>query len=203
MFLNPVPSLNWTIPTNIQTVPVRLLYLIGNLGPGGLQRQLYYLLKTMNRARYHPGVVVWSFNEQDIYVPEFRALGVPIYAIPLNAAALYKLISFQRLVRFLKPEIIHSYCFYTNIAVKLASLGLPNGQVGSIRNDFVYELGVGGMLGKLNARWPRIQICNSVAASKSIKETKQIFRPTCHFVVHNGLDVESFPFNKRLPSSPR
>ena len=59
----------------------RILYLIGQLDSGGSQRQLYYLVRDMDRSRYRPAVAVWNYREQDIYVPQIRALDVPIYAL--------------------------------------------------------------------------------------------------------------------------
>ena len=46
-------------------VECRLLYLVGHLGSGGLERQLCYLLQAMDRKRYQPAVAVWSFREED------------------------------------------------------------------------------------------------------------------------------------------
>jgi hypothetical protein len=58
----------------------RLLYIVGQLSVGGLEHQLYYLLQAMDRERYRPGVVVWNLCETDVYVPRFRALGIPLHA---------------------------------------------------------------------------------------------------------------------------
>src|SRR5438477_10745272 len=59
----------------------RLLYIVGQLGLGGLERQLCYLLQTMDRRYYQPAVAVWNYREDDIYVPQIRALGIPLYAL--------------------------------------------------------------------------------------------------------------------------
>ena len=61
----------------------RLLYLVGQLGPGGLERQLCYLLQAMDRERYQPAVAVWNFSETDVYVSRIRALNVPVYGLPI------------------------------------------------------------------------------------------------------------------------
>ena len=60
----------------------RLLYLVGELGPGGQEKQLYYLLKAMDRERYKPMGVVWSYNENDTYVRQIRDLGVQVFPLP-------------------------------------------------------------------------------------------------------------------------
>ena len=60
----------------------RILYLVGQLGPGGLERQLCYLLQAMDRQRYSPVVVVWNYKEDDIYVRQIQDLGVQVLALP-------------------------------------------------------------------------------------------------------------------------
>ena len=60
----------------------RLLYVVGQLGTGGLERQLYYLLQAMDRQRYLPVVVVWNYKEDDVYVRQVQELGVHVLALP-------------------------------------------------------------------------------------------------------------------------
>jgi hypothetical protein len=101
----------------------RILYLVGQLGAGGLKRQLYFLLHCMDRRCYRPAVAVWNFSETDVYVPQIRALGIPLYSLPRPLLPSSKLRNFRRLVKELNPEVVHSYSFYTNIAAWWAMLG--------------------------------------------------------------------------------
>ena len=182
----------------------RLLYLMGNLMAGGAQRQLCYLLQGMDWERYKPIVVVWSFSENDFYVPVFRKLGVPMHSLSCTLSPAAKLVAFGRLVRKLKPEVVHSYSFYTNIAVEWARIGMNTIPIGSIRNDFVQDRQEAGkFLGRLSARWPRAQICNSLAAHRSVMECSGPFKPAWPHVVRNGLDMDLFKFNPMLPSEPK
>jgi hypothetical protein len=101
----------------------RILYLVGQLSPGGSERQLYYLLKRIDRARYQPEVVVWNFCEADTYVHQIRALGVPLHSFPGGWSRFMKLRAFRRIVEQLKPEVVHSYA-YTNFAAWWANTRL-------------------------------------------------------------------------------
>ena len=96
--------------------PCRLLYLAGELHKGGLERQLDYLLRSMDRERYTPAVAVWNYRESDLHVPLIRALGVPIYSLGTASSRIAKLSAFRRLVKQLEPEVVHSCNFYTNFA---------------------------------------------------------------------------------------
>jgi glycosyltransferase involved in cell wall biosynthesis len=169
----------------------RLLYLVGQLRPGGLERQLYYLLVDMNRKQYRPEVVVWNFCETDTYVPQIRALGVPLHALPGTASGPMKLGAFRRLVQQLAPEVVHSYSFYTNFAAWWATRGTQAIAIGAVRSDFTWaKKTTGPWLGRLSARWPRNQIFNSFVAAEDARCAVSPFVPKHLFVVRNGLDVQ-------------
>ena len=170
----------------------RLLYLIGELVQGGAEQQLCYLLQAMDRERYSPRVVVWNYREEDVNIPQIRTLGVPLHSFPsIHSAA--KLRVFRHMVRRLKPEVVHSYSFYTNFAAYWAARGIRAVAVGSVRGDFTMEKKEAGpLLGHLSARWPRNQIYNSSSAAEMCRLAQGFFVPKRLSVVRNGLDMERF-----------
>jgi glycosyltransferase involved in cell wall biosynthesis len=177
----------------------RILYLVGQLGAGGLERQLYFLLHCMDRQRYQPAVAVWNFSEADAYVPRIRALGVPLYSLPRPLLPSSKLRNFRPLVKELNPEVVHSYSFYTNTAAWWATLGTDSIAVGAVRSDFVDDKASSGfLLGRLSARWPSKQIYNSFAAAEKARNFRTFFAPRQVFVVQNRLDLQQF---RKIPLS--
>lgn len=181
----------------------RLLFLVGQLGPGGLERQLFYLLQAMDRERYKPTVAVWNSAGNEVYGAQIRALGVPLYALSSAVSGAGKLVEFRRWVRELKPEVVHSYSFYTNFAATWATFGSKAIPIGSIRSNFIIERRrAGRFLGKLSSRWPRAQICNSRGAQKAVLNCARSFKPELLHVVQNGVDIDQFKVNPTLPSDP-
>jgi len=171
----------------------RLLYVVGQLGAGGLERQLYLLLQAMDRNRYRPTVAVWNFSETDVYVSQIRSLGVPVYSLGQQLTPSSKLRSFCRLVGKLEPEVVHSYSFYTNIAAWWGTLGTKRIAIGAVRSDFVdNKVSSGFLLGRLSARWPANQIYNNFAAAEKARNSRTLFAPRRVFVVQNGLDLQQF-----------
>jgi glycosyltransferase involved in cell wall biosynthesis len=171
----------------------RFFYIIGQLSPGGSERQLYYLLQAMDRERYRPAVVVWNFSETDVYVRKIRALGVPVYALPNLSSAAAKLGACRRLVKQLDPEVVHSYTFYTNFAAYWGVRGTRAVAIGSVRSDFTLARQESGLwLGSLSARWPRDQIYNSSSAAEMCRLARGFFVPKQLSIVRNGLDLERF-----------
>jgi glycosyltransferase involved in cell wall biosynthesis len=106
-------------------------------------------------------------------------------------------------VNAVKPEILHSYSFFTNFAAWWASYGTGTISIGSIRNDFNSDCReAGSVLGRLSARWPSTQICNSIAAKMAVERTNGPFKPSRLHLVPNGLDLTRFDPTIPLPSVP-
>jgi len=171
----------------------RLLYLVGQLSLGGLERQLYYLLQSMDRVHYKPFVVVWNYRKDDHYVEKFCALGIRPLFLPSTQSRAGKLRAFRRLVKELCPEVVHSYSFYTNFAVWYGTWGSPAIPVGSIRQDFIYERWKAGkVLGRLSTCWPATKICNSLAAKNTAERFGFFSKRKSIYPVRNGLDINQF-----------
>ena len=171
----------------------RLLYLVGQLGAGGLERQLYLLLRSMDRVRFRPEVIVWNFHVEETYVRIIRELGVPLHSFPPLITRTKKLLALRGMVLGKRPEVIHSYTFHTNFAAAWAALGRNITAVGSARSDFDGEKKRSGrLLGRLSARWPKLQIYNNFAAAQNARHGRSLFVPKNICVVRNGLELEEF-----------
>jgi len=181
----------------------RLLYIIGWLHTGGQEKQLYYLLRSLDRARYSPAIAVWNYREQDILVPQIQALDVPIYPYSPALSGAAKLKAFRRLVKQLQPEVIHSYGFYTNFAAYWGAWGTRAVAVGSVRSDFAGAQEVTGpWLGRLSYRWPTHQIYNSSSAAEAARRLRSPFVAKHLFIVRNGLDLERFRSSPAVADGP-
>jgi glycosyltransferase involved in cell wall biosynthesis len=171
----------------------RILYVVGQLGAGGSERQLYLLLKGMDRVRYRPEVVVWNFREDDIYVSRIRELGVLLHSLPDRSSGAKKIYALRRFVLERSPEVIHSYTFYTNFAVWLAALTTECISIGAMRSNFSSEnKRCGWWLGCSSARWPRVQIYNNFAGAERAQNSRMLFVPKKTIVVRNGVDLDQF-----------
>lgn len=171
----------------------RILYLVGQLGLGGLERQLVYLIRSMDRCRYKPIVAVWGNSPDDYYARELRELGVPVAHLGGSIKRSDKFRALCKLVSEVRPEIIHSCTFYTNIAAWGAARWTGAVPIGSVRSNFILDRQrTGGMLGALCGRWPSAQIFNSVTAEQNAKRTTRLFRPRRIYVIRNGIDLEKF-----------
>jgi len=171
----------------------RLVYVVGQLGAGGLERQLCLLLQGMDRDRYRPEVVCWSVAGNDPYVLRLEQLGVPLHRFTAGMSPARKMTALRRLIVRMRPEVVHSYSFHTNIAAWWATLGTDTLAIGAVQSDFISDKQwTGAVLGRLNARWPRRQIYNNARAAENARRSWTPFVPGRTFIVRNGLDLKSF-----------
>ena len=179
----------------------RILYLVGQLGLGGSERQLYSLIERLDRSRFQTAVFVWHFHQDDPYVARFKALGIPVEGFPPGASGASKMKMFRQVVRQFNPEVVHSYSFHTNFAASWATLGTKAIAIGSVRSDFTRaKKNCGLLLGRLSARWPRSQVFNSAAAADAARHSRDFFKPGQLFMVRNGVDLQEYrmlPLNNR------
>lgn len=174
-------------------VHCRLLYLVGQLGLGGLERQLFCLIGSMDRRRYRPVVAVWGNSRNDHYAPSIRALDVPVVALGTKPSRLAKLQALRSLVAELQPEVIHSYSFYTNVLAWWVARGTAAIPIGAVQSNFIAERQNNWkLLGKLSARWPAAQVFNSSTAMQNAEGVATFFRPRRSYVVKNGVDLDKF-----------
>lgn len=173
----------------------RIVYLVGQLGCGGLERQLCYLLQMLVRHRHAPQLVIWNSTDDEFYNSAIRELGIITHRFDVGVTRVVKLLRLRQLVRRLRPEVIHSFDFYTNFAAWWAAQGTHALAVGSVRSNFEEgKRACGAVVGRLSARWPRAQVFNSRAAAGSVKAAGGFFAPSQCYVVQNGVDCERFRY---------
>ena len=171
----------------------RLLYVVGQLGLGGLERQLVYLLANLDHARYYPAVVVWNLNCNDKYYKDIETLKMPLYGFPPEWSPLFKLKTLRALTRQLKPEVIHSYGFYTNFAAAYAAGATKTLAIGSRRSEYnPHKRRRGGVNRLLNAKWPAFHIVNSTPSVDAANCAFSLFTSRHVFTVRNALDLNLF-----------
>jgi len=116
-----------------------------------------------------------------------------VFSFPSMASRTFKLRAFRRMVKQLKPEVVHSYSFYTNFAAYWATWKTRVVAVGSLRSDLTcVKQGVGPLLGRLSAHWPRDHISNNFLAAEQVGCLRSLYAPRRVHVVRNGLDLDKF-----------
>lgn len=99
--------------TVMQKEKIKIICLIGQLGSGGSEKQLYLFLKHLERGKICPTVVVSSSLGTNKWEDDIKALSVPVIFLE-SKSKIYKLLEFRSLVSKLKPDMVFSWSFHTN-----------------------------------------------------------------------------------------
>lgn len=119
---------------------LRIVYLIGELGLGGSERQLYLLLKYMDGTRFERHVVVFNPSSNYMLDNDLRQAGVLVHSIPVKCKTIIsRILYIFQLLRKVRPHIIHSWSSHDNAYA---------GVVGTLAN---VPLQIGSMRGAVNS----------------------------------------------------
>jgi glycosyltransferase involved in cell wall biosynthesis len=181
---------------------IHVCFIAGNLGLGGAERQLFYIVQALHRSGSRPTVL--CLTEGDYWQNQIARLGVPIVAVGRTPSRLLRLCNIFRSAEGLKPHIVQSQHFYTNLYAVATARALGAREIGAVRNDAHSEIRANGsVLGHLSLRAPRI-----LAANSQVGVDNAIALGTTRDRVHllpNVIDTEQFspgPASDHRPGDP-
>ncbi|GAB4539779.1 MAG: glycosyltransferase [Anaerolineales bacterium] len=94
---------------------IKIVYLIGQMGLGGSERQLYLLLKHMDKTRFEPHIVIFNPSDHFTFDEDLRARGVEVHNIPLDLRSVVTRAAWLlNLFLRLRPRIVHSWTIHDN-----------------------------------------------------------------------------------------
>ncbi len=172
----------------------KILLVIGQLGFGGAERQLLYLLQRLDRRRFDPLLCVLSPGEM---IPGFRSLGIPIVVLKryLPRYDIFPLLGLLALTRRWRPDLIHSFLtlanFFAFITSRICRIPLLVAErnveplVGGNNNCFHH------WINRLVVSRAEAIVANSRAGAAMVVET-QGTRPERVYSVPNGINVKAF-----------
>ncbi len=178
--------------------PIRILHIISDLSVAGAETILCKVLAATNRTRFAPAVI--SMRNHGELRGQIEAMGIPVFTLgvrgsvagPIAAARLI------RIVRHLRPELIHGWMYHGNLAAQFAgtfAYGKPS-VLWSIHQSlysFDYEKWLTTLVIKLGARLSRFadKIIYSSITSATQHEAVG-YHAACRALHYYGFDTEKF-----------
>jgi len=173
---------------------IKICYIIGQLARGGAEKQLYELVKNSDKKQFYP--VVISLSQGGFFANEIRELNIKVIEIARKKnrefSRLFKLI---KLIREIKPEIVHTFLFSANSYGRIAAIlcRVPV-IIASERNSS--EMGKDKTLfemfiDKIIALFTDAIICNSHKAADMLVK-RYCFNEKKVFTVHNSINGIDF-----------
>jgi glycosyltransferase involved in cell wall biosynthesis len=173
---------------------IKICYIIGLLGKGGAERQLYELVKCINRKNFEPMVI--SLSQGGYWSKEIQKLNIQVIEFRRKKnrelATLFKLI---KLLKVIKPDIVHTYLFsansYGRVAAIIARVSIIIASERSIVEAGKDKNKLWIYIDKLLALFTHAIICNSQNASNNLVE-KYSFDAKKVFTICNGINRPIF-----------
>jgi L-malate glycosyltransferase len=188
---------------------IGVLHVVDCLNVGGTERQLFELIRRVDRRRFRP--LVACFKAKGELLPRLRELGIEPIEFPLggtlmNAATAYQIGRMAILCRIEGVKIIHAHDFYSNL------IGVSAAQVAGVR-AIASRRDLGHWLTPIQKRALKLimrrsdhVIANAVAVGDLVTRTEGVPQEKL-LVVPNGIDVHLFDAtaakDPQLPATDR
>lgn len=166
-----------------------ICFIAGTLGVGGAERQLFHIISMLQKGGAKVSLV--SIQEGEFWEDRIKKTGISYYTLSGQGNPLQRLLKITSIIRKIKPGLIQSQHFYTNLYASVAGriLGIPT--IGASRNELTGEIKANGRLGKLCLSLPDYFIANSM---ESVQLAKQLRKGDSNsiFYLPNALDLSGF-----------
>jgi glycosyltransferase involved in cell wall biosynthesis len=164
-----------------------ILFLTYNLGQGGAEKQLFYVLESLNKLGFHSTVV--TFQGGGLWVLKMRSIGTEVLVLD-SKSKFERLLKLIQIARNNDLHFIHSQQFGLNIYAFVAALFSNSKSIGSLRSDCISEVRDVGILGWFSLILPSIIVANSNLA---LKNANSIYKRNWNMVyLPNQVDLEIF-----------
>jgi glycosyltransferase involved in cell wall biosynthesis len=167
---------------------LKVCFIAGTLGMGGAERQLFYILRTLSELGAEVHLI--SFYSGEHWEKEIKTLNIKYYSLQGKGNTIARIINIIRTLRKIKPHIVQSQHFYTNLYAAWSSHFCGAVSVGSSRSALHAEIKQTGFWGRACFRSPDYLIANSMP---SVEDAKDMGRKTdTIFYLPNALDTEKY-----------
>lgn len=174
--------------------PVGVLHVVDCLNVGGTERQLFELLRRLDRSRYRPRLA--CFKPGGELLSSLRALDIEPEVFPLRGSLAQANTAFQvarmaMMIRTHGIRVVHAHDFYSNV-IGVAAASLAGVRSIASRRDLAHWLG--GTQRKalrLACRMADAVVANARAVADETARDFAVDEGKMH-VVLNGIDVEHF-----------
>lgn len=169
----------------------RTLFIVGQLGNGGLEKQLSYIVDNLKKADKEIACIVWNNENDDFYSEQFKQLLGNNLVILKQQSFLKKVKELRKLSINFKPDVVISFSTFTNFYTFLANLFTGNKVLGSLRSNANAYLKENKMKGYLNLKFPKNTLINNHTSIEELSENKKIKKANFIYL-QNVIDINLY-----------
>jgi glycosyltransferase involved in cell wall biosynthesis len=169
----------------------RIAYVIGELGKGGAEYQLYELVRGLDRTRFVP--TVFALSTGGYWAARLRELGVTVAELPSRGSIdPRRLVALRRALAAFAPHVLHTVLWSGNAYGRLAAIGLGIPVVVTAERNVVRRPAWQRLLERGLDRMTDRYLVNSAAIVTELVERGGLSRDKMQ-VIHNGIDLAGLP----------
>jgi len=173
------------------TARVRVAYVIGELGTGGAEYQLYELARRLDRTRFRPRVLALSAG--GYWADRLRDAGVEVTAFPsrgsMDAA---RLASLRRALAAFRCDVLHTVLWSGNVYGRLAAIGRRIPVVIAAERNVIRRPRWQVLLERALDRVTDAYLVNAAAVRDELVRHGGLPADKIT-IVHNGIDLDALP----------
>lgn len=132
------------VASSITMLPRKIVFVAGTLGKGGAERQLWYQATLLTSLGVE--VVVIALKEKEFWAERLNRAGVEVLHAGDEWGRVGKMLRVGRMVKRLRPDVVQSVHFYTNLYVWNAGRTIKSPSIGAVRSDCHSEVAAHGWL---------------------------------------------------------
>lgn len=170
---------------------IRVCYVIGQLGKGGAEKQLYELVKGLDRDKFTPFVI--SLSQGGWWSNEIKKLNIDFIELERKKSKdIGRLFRLAKIMKDIRPDIAHTFLLSANVYGRAAAIlnrvpviiGSERSAAEAGRDKNLKTI----YLDKFFAMFSHGVICNSSRGADNLVNKWSIDAKKV-FTVHNGIDV--------------
>lgn len=170
---------------------VRVAYVIGELGKGGAEYQLYELVRGLDRRRFEPRVHVLQAG--GYWAQPLRALGIEVVEFPSAGSMDWgRLRALRHALASYRPHVLHTVLWSGNAYGRLAAIGLGIAVVVAAERNVVRRPAWQRALERVLDVGTTRYLVNSSAIVDELALRGGLPRAKME-VIHNGIDLGRLP----------
>src|SRR5215510_6084045 len=94
--------------------PFGLAFIIGQLGLGGAEQQLYHLLSGLDRSRFRPVVITLGPTPHEYWEQPIARLDIPVRHVPRSIGRALRVFRIAAILHLQKIQMVHGWVFHAN-----------------------------------------------------------------------------------------
>jgi glycosyltransferase involved in cell wall biosynthesis len=179
-----------------QSDKIKIVYVIGTLEIGGAEKQLYLLIKNLNRKKFETFLIALRSGRMEKDFKKITTLYILKKKFKFDILILFRLI---KILKKEKPQILHTFMFTSNTWGRLAGIlcRVPF-IIASERSADLWKKWYHILIDKILLKFTDKIVCNSEEVRKiyfkKIDGKEEKFE-----VIYNGIEIEKYEKLKENP----